>query len=194
MLTIASMMGTATATTFRAVSVEELYGESDLVVSGVIESGAILPKGCGVSYQVRVDRSFKGEATSGSLVTFRKYGPMQVGSRYFLFMSKPEKEFNPITSTNSRDMNMRAEHIQRCMDVQPPFTVNIWGNGALKVSGTYNDSVKKAVFFDNIVITPPERLATTTLKPRDRYDNDRIGTAMELEMFSEYLSELAASK
>lgn len=183
----------ASATTVYGVSLEELYLESSLVVSGVIESGQILPNDCGVAYTIRIDDRFKGGAKPGELLTIEKHGPTQIGARYFFFLSNTEDEFRPIMSTNSGAMNHRAEYLKRCRDVRPSYTVNIWGHGALKVTGTYNSAVKEAVVFDDFLVKPPKELTVTTLGPRDRYDNDREDTAMDLGALSTHLRQMAAN-
>ncbi|MCA9181625.1 MAG: hypothetical protein KDA51_09230 [Planctomycetales bacterium] len=183
----------ATATKVVGVSLDRLYAESSSVVSGVIESGQVLANGCGVAYKIRVDENFKGTAKSGDVLTVEKYGPTQIGARYFLFLSPTEEEFQPIMSTNSGDMARRAEYINRCKSVRPGYTVNIWGNGALKVTGTYHDSLEDAVIFDDYLVKPPEQLEVTALKPSERYDNDQKLTAMELHAFSQHLRELYRS-
>ena len=181
----------AAATTFYAVTVEELYKESSVVVSGVIQSGSKLANDCGVAYTVWIDRAFKGADTSTKAITFQGYGPMQIGGRYYLFMSKSSDELRPIMSTNSGDMNMRAKYIEKCKSLRPPYSVNIWGNGALKVTGTYSPTVKEAIVFDQIVITPPEDLPVTELKRQDRYDNDRIDTVLNADDFAQYMNRLS---
>lgn len=179
------------ATTVYGVSLEKLYAESTIVVSGLVESGKILPHDCGVAYTVRIDHRYKGEAKPGDVLTVEKHGPTQVGARYFLFLSRTAEEFRPILSTNSGAVNHRAEYIARCKDVRPAYAVNIWGNGALKVTGTYNGTVKEAVIFDDYLVKPDKSLSVTTLGPRDRYDNDRNDSAIELTTFSDYLKQLS---
>lgn len=179
------------ATTFYAVTVEELYKESSVVVSGVIQSGSKLANDCGVSYTVWIDHAFKGAATSTKAITFQGYGPMQIGGRYYLFMSKSSDEFRPIMSTNSGHMNMRARYVEKCKNLRPPYSVNIWGNGALKVTGTYSSTVKEAVVFDQIMITPPDDLPVTELNRQDRYDNDRIDTVLNADDFAKYMNRLS---
>ena len=189
---IATAVAPARATTFYDVSIEELYKESTVVVSGVIQSGSKLANDCGVAYTVWIDRTYKGADRSDKAITFQGYGPMEIGGRYFLFMSKTTEEFRPIMSTNSGDMDMRARYIQKCKSVRPLYSVNIWGNGALKVTGTYNSTVKNAVVFDQIVITPPVDLPVIQLKPSDRYDNDRIDTALNADDFAKYMDRLSS--
>lgn len=190
-LSLFALSPAASATIVRGVSLEELYDESSIVISGVIESGRVLPKDCGVVYTIRIERRYKGEAKAGDVLTVEKYGPAQVGAKYFFFLSKTTEEFRPILSTNSGAMNRRAEYIERCKDLRPAYTVNIWGNGALKVTGTYNGAVKEAVVFDDYLVKPDKSLVVTTLGPRDRYDNDRNDSAMEVGAFSDYLKQLS---
>lgn len=182
------------ATTIYGVSLDKLYAESSIVVAGVIESGKILPNDCGVVYTVRIDRKYKGDAAPGDVLTIEKYGSTQIGARYFLFLSETSEEFRPILSTNSGATSHRAEYMKRCKDVRPAYTVNIWGNGALKVTGTYNGAVKEAVIFDDYLVKPDKGLIVTTLGPRDRYDNDRNDAAMELNTFSDYLEKLSGDE
>ncbi len=183
----------ASATIVRGVSIEELYNESSIVVSGEIESGRVLPKDCGVAYTVRVENTYKGEPKTGDALTVEMYGPAQVGAKYFFFLSETAEEFRPLLSTNSGAMNRRAEFLERCKDVRPAFTVNIWGNGALKITGTYNSSVKEAVVFDDYLVKPDKTLKVTTLGPNDRYDNDRNDSGIDLSEFSDYLEQLSGT-
>ncbi|MFZ2237004.1 MAG: hypothetical protein WAV67_11590 [Dokdonella sp.] len=182
------------ATSLYEVSVDDLYKESAIVVSGTIEVGAKLPKDCGVSYSVRVDRSYKGDTAKGRLFRFRGFGPMQVGARYFLFMSKSGNEFRAIASTNGFDMKLRTEYLERCKHLWPPYTVNLTGAGALKVTGTYSDAVKKAVLFDNFLIRSPIGVDVTELSKGDRYDNDHVDAAMAVEDFTHYMNKLTGTK
>ncbi len=71
------------------------------------------------------------------------------------------------------------------------YTVNIWGNGALKITGTYSGTAKEAVVFDDYLIKPDKSLAVTTLGAYDRYDNDRNDTAMDMKAFSAHLERLS---
>lgn len=119
---------------------------------------------------------------------------MQVGARYFLFMSKSGNEFRAIASTNGFDMKWRTEHLERCNRVWPAYTVNLTGAGAFKVTGTYSDSLKRAVLFDNFLITSPIGVNVSELRKGDRYDNDRIDTAMALDEFTRYINKLTDTK
>lgn len=69
-IVVITILTPVAATSIYEVSVDQLYEESTVVVSGTIEVGSTLPKDCGVSYSVRVDRSYKGDAAKGRLFRF----------------------------------------------------------------------------------------------------------------------------
>jgi hypothetical protein len=184
----------AEATTIRPVPLAELYSESTMVVSGNIVSGTELPDKCGVTYQARVEASFKGGAKPGELVTFRHYGPMQIGGKYFLFLGTLDEEVTGITSTNSGFLDRRAQFIKRCRARWPRYETNLAGDGALPITGTYNAAVKRGVIFDPFRVMPAKDLKTVQLTPLDRYDNDDRDNAFEFEAFNRYLQSLSKNK
>jgi hypothetical protein len=182
----------AFATIVAPVTIPELYKESEVVVYGEIEAGKILADDCGVEYAIRVDTSFKGRASPANLIWFQSSGPIQVGANYFLFLSSTDKEFIPLVSTNSDALESKAEYIKTCKDKRPAFVVNVFGNGALKATGTYNDGLPKAVILGDILI-PPTELNVTKLGPYDRYDNDRDDIALDSEKFTAYIKALSVA-
>ena len=184
----------AFGTTVYQSSIDELFAESSLVVFGLVEAGRIIPENCGVEYAVRIHEVYKGSVTPGELIWFEKYGPMDVGRNYFLFMSTQENAFRPISSTNSFSEPQSQEGIIKCKKHTPIYTVNVWGEGAFASAYTYNSKVPQAVFFDDFMFSVPKELVATKVKPTERYDNDQRDTALDPEEFKKYLKKSASAK
>jgi hypothetical protein len=170
----------ALATIVRPIPLQELYQNSAIVVRGRIESGRLLADDCGLEFGVRVTKGFKG-AKSGTLLFFRG-NTIQVGGDYFLFLDPRESD----TSAP-----MRAAFETTCKGKLPPLEVNVFGVGAMKVTGTYNKRVSRAVVVDDFMIIQPKDLPVTQLKARQRYDNDHNDTVFDAAQFEAYVDKLS---
>ncbi len=87
-------------------------------------------------------------------------------------------------------MALRARYLERCNEYRPEYTVNIWGEGALKVSRTYNERVRTAVIFSPTVTTPPDGIPAVKLGKFERYDADDRDDALNADAFETYLKAL----
>ena len=148
----------AHATVVDVAPLDDLFEGSELVVSGVIESASLLPKGCGVSYTLRADNVLKGNARFGDVVTFLNLGTTQVGNRYVVFLSPTNSQFEPVISTNSVSEAPRIEQERHCKGYWPTLSVNIWGNGAFEVVGWGHDDSKLFAVFNERQIEAPKKL------------------------------------
>jgi len=175
----------ADATKVRSVELQELAGESELIVQGQIQLSQLLDDDCGVRYVIRVEETFKGNIRPGASLLFSSGKPLTTGSRYVLFLSKEGAAFEPLVSTNSL-MSPDPERARKCKQIRPRYTVNVWGKGALKITGTYESSTRLAVF-DNFMIVMPKGSSIKKLKPNIRYDVDDADGAMDFEAFRKVL-------
>ena len=181
---------TALATKVARVTIPEMYKQSGVIVYGEIEAGKVLANDCGVEYAVRVNTSFKGRVRPAALLWFQSNRPMQIGSQYFLFLSATANEFSPLISISSDAEKMHARYIAHCKSNRPALVVNVFGDGAIKETGTSNPEVPHAVLLGNILDPPPE-LKVTTLGPYDRFDNDTLDSATDFAKFTGYLNALS---
>lgn len=191
LLTLA--LSPAVATSISDVTIEELYTESAVVVSGVIQSGTRLANNCGVAYTVWIERGYKGVAGGTTAITFSVYEPLDVGARYYLFLGEVDRALMPIASTNSADQNLLARYKARCRSIEPPYVVNIFGGGALKITGVRHPAMERAVVFPEFLIRAPAVLEVVRLGEFDRYDVDRKSTAFDADAFSAYIDRLSGA-
>ncbi|RYG64818.1 hypothetical protein EON80_18510 [bacterium] len=168
----------AGATKVRPVSVGELAQSSELVVYGQIQLAQIIAGDCGVRYVVKIEEAYKGRLAPDTAVLFSSEKPLLVGSTYVLFLSKDSEAFDPIISTNSFGPQPDSERVKTCQRNRPLYTVNVWGNGALKVTSTYASKAKVAVFNDFMILMPKGTKAGQ-LDPTTRYDIDRDTGSIE---------------
>ena len=162
----------AGATKVRPVSLTELTENSELVVYGQIQLGQIIAGDCGVRYVVKIEEAYKGRLGPDTSLLFSSDKPLLTGSRYVLFLSKESEAFNPILSTNSFGPRPDPERVKVCQRNRPLYTVNVWGTGALEVTGTYASAAKVAVF-DDFMILMPKGAKVGKLDSSERYDVER---------------------
>ncbi|WP_229668568.1 hypothetical protein, partial [Arenimonas soli] len=180
--------GAAYATKVRPVELSELTEASELVLFGRIEMGQVIPGDCGNRYIVKVMEAYKGSYGESASVLFSTKAPMTIGSHYVLFLSRNETSFTPLYSTSSFGPGPDPERVRICEKNRPRYTVNIWGVGAFKVTGTYQSS-ERVAFFDDYMVHMPERVDTIRLDPSKRYDIPRDEGAIEFEALRQLLIE-----
>ncbi|RZI56279.1 MAG: hypothetical protein EOP14_05885 [Pseudomonas sp.] len=176
----------AGATKVRPVSVDELAQNSELVVYGKIQLAQIIAGDCGVRYVVKIEEAYKGHLGAATSVLFSSGKPLLVGSTYVLFLSKDSEAFDPILSTNSFGPQPDPDRVRTCQRNRPLYAVNVWGNGAVKVTSTYASKAKVAVF-DDYMILMPKGTKVSKLDPSTRYDIDRDIGSIEFGAFRDLL-------
>ncbi|GAB6197581.1 hypothetical protein [Lysobacter xanthus] len=168
----------AKATIVRPVTISELAKSSEQIVYGRIELAQIIAGDCGVRYVVTIEETYKGRWRPRTSVLFSSGKPLQVGSRYVLFLSKDSEAFSPLLSTNSFGPQPDPGRASLCQRNRPLYAVNVWGTAALEVTGTYASKVKLA-FYDDFMIHMPQGAKVGKLEAGDRYDIERDHLSIE---------------
>jgi hypothetical protein len=163
------LAASAQATQVRSVKLAELVDRSELIVFGRIELSQVIDGDCGVRYVVRIDEAYKGNLAPGGALLFSSDKPLATGQRYVLFLSQDAAAFEPIMSTNTFGPGPDPERVRLCNRNRPRYTVNIWGKGAFKVTGT-NQSSSRMAHFDDVMILMPEGAGASKVDPESRYD------------------------
>jgi hypothetical protein len=183
LLALALALGLATdagATKVRPVELSELAEESEHILVGRIEMGQVIAGNCGTQYIVRVEESIKGGLPKGSAALFSNPASMTIGSKYVLFLGSEGAAFTPLLSTSSFGPGPSPERQELCAKNRPRLTVNIWGVGAFKVSGTYETAGHVAIF-DDYMVHMPTGLQVKKLDLARRYDTDTAVGAVDFE-------------
>lgn len=162
------------------VQIGELINASELAIYGQVQQGQLIAGGCGVRYIVKVQESYKGSRKIGTALLFSSPEPLIVGSNYVLFLGKDNAAFEPLASTNTFGLRPSPEKARICARNRPRYTVNLWGLGALKVTGTYQSKTRFAVF-DGFMIRMPNAVRIKKLDPQSRYDIDRTSDGVEFD-------------
>lgn len=184
----------AGATKVRPVELQELVDESELIVHGQIQLSQLIAGNCGVRYVVRIEESYKGAFKPCASLLFSSGKPLTTGDKYVLFLSKDAAAFEPILSTSSFGPRPDPERARECKRNRPLYTVNVWGNGALKVTRTYESSTRVALF-DRFMIVMPKSAKTMSVNPGMRYDDiDRDDGGIDFASFRRLLSPKPAPK
>lgn len=126
---------TARATTLPPIHLSQLFHDADVVALVQVTSGETMGAGdesCGARYSARVIDDFKG-TSKGATIEFGNHFGYEIGSRYIIFLVGPGRTYEPMMSTNSMQLNARAEHEKRCGAMLRRSTVMHSGNGALRV-------------------------------------------------------------
>lgn len=164
------------ATTLLQVPVSELFKEADTVaIVQVVDGQALgeLEESCGAKYKARIIRRFKG--ADSEYVHFGHYHGYEIGGRYLLFLTKPDRDYRPLTSTNTRAMEAEKEYLEKCSSVLTANRVMHSGNGALKIMRTDEYKYKEALAVPNRYVAFPESV------PR------KAANLGEREEFSDYV-------
>ena len=183
----------ASATKVRPVEIAELASESELIIFGKIQLSQVIDGDCGVRYVATIDESYKGNLKPGTSLLFSSAKPLTTGISYVLFLSKEGSAFDPILSTSSFGPRPDPERARVCARNRPRYTVNVWGNGALKVTGTYESSTRVAVF-DDFMILMPKTARAKKLNPEDRYDIDKDSGGIDFNHLRKLLKTGQAPK
>lgn len=183
----------AGATTVRAFSVEELAQNSEQIVYGEIRLAQVIRGDCGVRYVVRIEETYKGTWRPATSVLFSSDKSLQVGARYVLFLSKDSQAFSPILSTSSFGPQPDPERVRVCQQNRPLYAVNVWGVGALKVTGTYASKAKMAIY-DDFMIRMPKGTKVGKLEPDNRYDMEKEAGGIEFDVLRNLLRNKPAPK
>jgi hypothetical protein len=148
-----------TATTLPKLNVEYLFTEADDVVIVEVVSGSMigeLNESCGAKYKARVINRFKGNESK--YINFGHFHGYEIGSKYLLFLTSPDREFKPISSTNSNSMRAENEHLKKCHALLTKNKVMHSGYGAMKVELTSKLDYKQSVAIPSRYVSFPESL------------------------------------
>ncbi|MCU7809243.1 MAG: hypothetical protein KZQ73_15440 [Candidatus Thiodiazotropha sp. (ex Semelilucina semeliformis)] len=115
----------------------------------MIEEGKLIRNGenlCAAQYTAKILESFKKPYKEGDMISFGPFTGKGIGQKYLLFLTKREKQFKPMSSTNSVSMARERETQKVCSSVLPQLLVSFHGFGSLEI-GTpgqfkYKDSIK----------------------------------------------------
>lgn len=168
-LALVLMQTASQATTLDKVALGTFLHEADFVALVRIESAELLRAGreeCGVVYRARVEEPIKGEATKGELVRFGPSGA-GVGERLLIFLTKKEREFSAVASTNSASLEAEQMFEKACFEAMPPYRTMHEGFGSLPVSWTKKLDYKDGVLFMEEWVEPPPGLKKYKWEPGD---------------------------
>jgi hypothetical protein len=111
----------------------------------------------------RIDRAFKGTAATET-IGFGPHHEYEIGKRYLLFLTKPDKRFDPVNSTHSHSMAEEERFRNRCDSKQFAYRSMHNGCGALAIKWTEALDSKDAVLVPSRYVTfrtpSPGRLRT----------------------------------
>ncbi len=182
-------MSIASGTTLPPVPIEELFHEADYVlVVEVIEGHTLEPSGhkCGAVYTGRVIENIKGGVDTISFGHFHGY---EIGSKYLLFLTKPDREYRPLASTNSMAMAREQEYREKCNDVLTAAKVMHSGYGAIEITwaipNDYEDAAKVATRF----VVLPESMPTELYIHNEREQFDEYVWVPEQDLI-DYLKQI----
>ena len=184
-----SLMSLASGTTLPPVPIEELFREADYVLVVEITDGRTLePAGykCGAIYTGRVIESIKGE---GDTVSFGHFHGYEIGSKYLVFLTKPDREYRPLMSTNSMAMTREQEFREKCNDVLTGARIMHSGYGVIEITwaipNDYKDAAKVALRY----VVLPESMQTMRYVPNEGEEFDEYTWVAEKDLI-DYLKEL----
>jgi len=184
----------AKATTLPQLTVAELYSKADVVAVVEIKSGAIIESGeyvCGANYKGKVVTPLKGDFKEGQIIGFGPFGGHKIGHQYLAFLTTKKNSYNPMTSTNSIQMNAEAKRNEVCGPLYEGYEIMFSGFGALEISWTTKFDYKDAVKLKDEWLKAPEGLLK---KPVELGDNEMQSHSGEfwikIEDMVGYINEL----
>lgn len=154
------------STTLPRIKLSQLFQDADLVVYVEVTHGEMLGVGddsCGAKYVGRVLEAFKG-STKGETIEFGNFYGYETGGRYILFLVKAGHSYDPMMSSNSTQMDARAEVQNRCGPKLLRNTVMHSGNGALKVHWVSKFKYQDGVLVPTRYVALPNGLSTVPAK------------------------------
>ena len=159
----------AVATTLPPIPVSDLFKDADVVVVAEVVKGELIGSGeetCGAKYFAHVEESFKG-SQKGSTIEFGNFHGYQLGGRYVLFLTRPGRTHEPMTSTNSMHLQAMALLQQRCGPKLVRNTVMHSGFGALQVHWTGKFNYKEGVRVPTQYVVMPKDVQTAAATPSE---------------------------
>ncbi len=154
------------ATTLARINLTDLFQEADLVAFVEVTSGEMLGVGddsCGAKYAARVLEAFKG-STTGEKIEFGNFYGYEIGGRYILFLVKAPRTHEPMMSSNSMQLDVRAKIQTWCGPKLLRNTVMHSGNGALKVPWVSKFKYQDGVLVPTRYVALPKGLSTSPAK------------------------------
>ena len=176
----------SSALTVHPVELSELVEASEHILVGRIEMGQLIDGNCGTRYVLRVKESLKGARAEGTAVLFSNPAPMAIGSDYLVFLGTEGAALTPILSSSSFRPGPSPDREKLCSKNRPRLTVNVWGIGAFKISGTYETAGYVAIF-DDYMVRMPSELEAIKLDLARRYDTDTNVGAVDFELLRKNL-------
>ncbi|MBI4696066.1 MAG: hypothetical protein HY749_18810 [Gammaproteobacteria bacterium] len=117
------------------VPMERLFEQADLVVSVQVMNGEPIDPTdleCGWQYKGKIEESFKGDA--GTEVNFGRIDGLELGGRYLLFLTKPEREYRELASTNSISRSLERQRYEKCHSKWTVYSIMQGFAGAMLMS------------------------------------------------------------
>ena len=179
------------ATTLPQIKIEELFKKADVVALVDIKMGEtidIVEGSCGAVYRGRVIEGFKG-AKKDQKIEFGPYHGYKIGIKYLLFLNKPERVFEPMSSTNSRSEAARQEYLLKCSNKLKGLRIMHSGIGALKIEFTSKYDYRDAAIIPKRYISFPNTLPKKTVDEGKCYEWDECYWVPE-ERLIKYLEKL----
>jgi hypothetical protein len=154
-----SFSSLASATSFAAIPLDELYLKSDKVVVLRIVSGRSLHnKGfdCGAQYTAEVIQVLKGDVKPGTMEFGRAEG-YGMGWHYLAFLSTTGKSHAPLRSTNTEGMRQMAQYQQNCSSAWP--SINLLNGSSAYRASWYEEKWKssRSIMLAKYSVELPER-------------------------------------
>lgn len=156
----------AEATTLPAIQASQLFQDADIVALVQVTSGETISTGdkpCGAKYSALVVDGFKG-VSAGTMIEFGNYYGYEIGNRYVLFLVGPSRRHEPVMSTNSRQLDAKAEYEKQCASRLLRNTVMHSGNGALRVQWVTDFQFKDGVAVPTRYVVLPANVSTIPAK------------------------------
>ena len=159
------------------------FKEADFVaLVQVVEGKTIIPldDDCGSNYKGYVIKRFKGNSLQN--VEFGHFDGLMIGSRYLVFLTKPDVKYRSLRSTNSISTTLEQEKKQKCIKEWTSMNVMQGIHGAMLVEQPdyFNWAVKVPTRFIGI----PESFKVTPITGTTSVDyySDPVWI-LEMELF-----------
>ena len=163
----------ASATTLPQLSLDDLYDSAEFVGIILIEEGKLIRKEdqiCASQYTANILESFKGQYRAGEQITFGPFSGKGIGQKYLLFLTKKEKQFKPMNSTNSMSMKRENDYQKICGSVLPDLLISFHGYGILKIGTPHQFKYKESIRIPDRYISIPKQLNKKAVE----FGDDRI--------------------
>ena len=170
------------------VAAQGILMEHPLLPGFLVRMFTLEPSGhkCGAIYTGKVIGSLKGESDTISFGHFHGY---EIGSKYLLFLTKPDREYRPLASTNSMAIAREQDYREKCNDVLTAAKVMHSGYGAIEITwaitNNYEDAAKVATRF----VVLPESMQTELYIHSEREQFDEYVWVPEQDLI-DYLKQI----